>query len=107
VKTTAEVVREGIVGMEEDAIQRVCQYRETSSIINGVETIQLYGEKKRSKIRDKIGLKNAIVKVVFDNERDWPLSDRKVFYLLLNIKGLLRNDRLKTPFVNSRNATTT
>ena len=60
-----------------------------------------YGEKKRSQIRDKIGLKDAIVKVIYDNKRDWPLSDRKVFYLLLNIEGLLRNDRRETPFENS------
>ena len=101
VKTTAEVTREGIVGMSEDARHRVCRYRESASRIFGVETIQLYGEKKRSMIRDKMGLKGAIIKVIQANKRDWPLSDRKVFYLLLNIEGLHRNDRLKTLFVNS------
>ena len=101
VKTTAEVVRESIVGMGEDTLQRVCRYRENVARIDGVETIDLYGQKRRSKIRDKIGLKNAIVQVIQENERDWPMSDRKVFYLLLNVKGLLRNDRLRTPFLNS------
>jgi DNA-binding Lrp family transcriptional regulator len=101
VKTTAEVVREGIVGMDDEAWQRVREYRTDASIIDGIEPIILYGEKRRSEIRDKIGLKNAIIKIIEDNRRDWPLSDRKVFYLLLNIKGLLRNDRLRTPFANS------
>ena len=43
---------------------------------------------------------NAIKRTVYENEEYWPLSDRKVFYLLLNIEGLLRNDVRKTPFVN-------
>jgi len=101
VKTTPEVVREGIVAMADDAWQRVCHYREEASQVDGVEVIQLYGEKRRSEIRDKISLQNAIIKVLNENKKDWPLSDRKVFYLLLNVKGLLRNDRLKTPFGNT------
>jgi hypothetical protein len=101
VKTTAEAVREGIVGMNDDAWQRVCDYREESSDVDGVQLIELYGEKRRSEIRDKISLKNAIIKIVEDVKKDWPTNDRRVFYLLLNIKGLLRNDRLKTPFENS------
>jgi hypothetical protein len=101
VKTTAEVVREGVVGMGDEAWQRLCHYREEASEIDGVETIELYGEKRRSEIRDKLGLKRAIVQIVEENKKDWPLSDRKVFYLLLNVEGLPRNDRLKTPFANS------
>jgi hypothetical protein len=100
-KTTAEQVREGIAGMENNAWQRVCEYRTLKSQVDGVEAIQLYGEKRRSEIREKIGLKNAIIEVVNANRSYWPLSDRKVFYLLLNIEGLLRNDRRKTPFENS------
>jgi DNA-binding Lrp family transcriptional regulator len=101
VKTTAEVVREGIVGMEEEAWQRICEYREEKSEIDGVEPIILYGVKKRSLIRDKIGLKDAIVQVLEENKHILPISDRKVFYLLLYVNGLLRNDRQKTPFLNS------
>jgi hypothetical protein len=101
VKTTAEATREGIAGMDAEAWQRVCEYRETAATIEGVEPIILYGKQRRSEIRDKIGLRDAIVKVMNDNRRDWPLSDRKIFYLLLNVERLLRNDRLETPFVNS------
>lgn len=101
VKTTAEAIREGVAGMGDNAWQRVCDYREDASEIDGVETIELYGVKRRSEIRDKTSLKNAIVQVVEENENEWPLSDRKIFYLLLNIKGLLRNDRQQTPFGNS------
>jgi hypothetical protein len=100
VKTTAEVVREGIVGMNSDAWQNVQSYRRQASRIDGVQIVRLTGEKKRSEITQKVSLKTAIKNVVFDNKREWPISDRKVFYLLLNVPGLLRNDVLKTPFVN-------
>jgi hypothetical protein len=101
VKTTAETVREGFIGMGDEAWQHVRDYRQQVSEVDGVQTIELYGEKRRSEIRDKVGLKNAIVRIVNENEDEWPLSDRKVFYLLLNVEGLLRNDRLETPFENS------
>jgi hypothetical protein len=100
IKTTAEVIREGIVGMDDDPWQRLFTYREEASRLDGAEAIELYGSKRRSEIRDKVGLKLAIVKVVEGNEKDWPLSDRRVFYLLLNVEGLLRNDRERTPFRN-------
>jgi len=102
VKTTAEVLREGLVTMEPDTWHRVCDYRETVSEIDGAEVFKLVGEKKRSYIVQKRGLADAIVKVVNDYyDQDGPTSDRKVFYLLLNIPGLLRNDVTKTPFQNN------
>jgi hypothetical protein len=101
VKTTAEAVREGIVGMEDDAWQAVRHYRREESAIDGVKAIELVGEKKRAEIIQKLSLKKAISDTVFQNRKDWPLSDRRIFYLLLNIPGLLRNDVRKTPFENN------
>ena len=102
VKTTAEVLRESLVTMEPDTWQRVCDYRKAVSNVDGVEVFTLAGTKKRSAIVQKRGLANAIVKTVNDYYRKYgATSDRKVFYLLLNIPGLLRNDSRKTPFLNS------
>ena len=102
VKTTAEAMRESLVTMEPDTWHRVCDYRKTVSIIDGAEVFKLHGEKRRSRIVQKRGLANAIIKVVIQYYDEYgATSDRKVFYLLLNIPGLLRNDVRKTPFENS------
>lgn len=101
VKTTAEAVREGIVGMDDAAWQAVRHYRSEKSEIDGVQVFELVGEKKRAEITQKQSLKRAISETVFQNRQDWPLSDRRIFYLLLNVPGLLRNDVRKTPFKNN------
>jgi hypothetical protein len=102
VKTISEVVRESLVAMESDTWQRVCDYRESVSNVDGTEVFHLVGTKKRSGIVQKRSLAEAIVNTVNDYYREYgPTSDRKVFYLLLNIPGLLRNDSRKTPFENN------
>ena len=102
VKTSAEVMRESLVTMEPDTWQRVCDYRESVSNVDGAEVFRLVGTKKRSAIVKKRMLADAIVKVVTEYYNEYgATSDRKVFYLLLNIPGLLRNDVRKTPFLNN------
>jgi hypothetical protein len=104
VKTTAEVMRESLVTMDANPWQRVCDYRESVSNIDGMEVFRLVGAKKRSAIVEKRSLADAIIKVVSDYFSKYgATSDRKVFYLLLNIPGLLRNDVRKTPFLNDNN----
>lgn len=102
IKTTLEVMREGLVDMSDDPVRCVCDYREAVSEIGGVEVFQLVGVKRRSEIVQKWSLAKAIKEVVMEHNRKYgPLSDRKVFYLLLNREELLRNDSRKTPFENS------
>jgi len=102
VKTTAEETLEEVALMGDHAWQSLRKYRNRSSKLAGVEAIKLVGEKKRSAIVQKRSLARAITEIVFVNERHWPLSDRKVFYRLLNIAGLLRNDSRRTRFGNSQ-----
>ncbi|MCX7424651.1 MAG: ParB N-terminal domain-containing protein [Planctomycetia bacterium] len=103
VKTAAEVMRESLVTMEPDTWQRVCDYRESVSNVDGAEVFRLIGAKKRSQIVQKRSLADAIIRTVNDYYAEYgPTSDRKIFYLLLNIPGLLRNDARKTPFGNSQ-----
>ena len=102
VKTTAEVVRESLVTMEPDTWQRVCDYRKSVSNVDGAEVFRLVGTKKRSDIVQKRSLRDAIIRTVEDRyAKHGATSDRKYFYLLLNIPGLLRNDVRKTPFENN------
>jgi ParB/Sulfiredoxin domain len=102
VKNTAEVMRESLVTMEPDTWQRVCDYRKSVSNVDGAEVFRLVGKKKRSGIVQKRGLADAIVQVTTDYyEQYGATSDRKIFYLLMNMPGLLRNDVRKTPFENS------
>jgi len=103
VKTTAEVTRENLVTMEPDTWQRVCDYREAVSEIDGAEMFHLVGQKSRSAIIQKRTLADTTIKVVNEYYGEYgTMSDRKAFYLLLNIPGLLRNDVRKTPFENSQ-----
>lgn len=102
VKTTLEVVRESLVTMEPDIWQRVYDYRKSVSNVDGAEIFRLTGTKRRSRIVQKRMLAGAIVEVVVEYyDKYGATSDRKVFYLLLNIPGLLRNDVRKTRFENS------
>ena len=102
VKNTAEVMRESLVTMEPDTWHRVCDYRESVSNVDGAEVFRLIGTKKRSEIVQKRSLADAIIRTVNVRYAEHgPTSDRKYFYLLLNIPGLLRNDLRKTPFHNN------
>jgi hypothetical protein len=69
--------------------------------VDGHGVVELRGRKRRSEIRDKLELRAAILQVVEDEERNWPLSDRAVHYRLLNIAGLVRNDRTRLPYENT------
>jgi hypothetical protein len=101
VKTTAEQVREEVALMSERSCARVRRFRRDAAVVDGNCAVELRARRRRSAIRDKLELREAIIAVVRNEERNWPLSDRSVFYRLLNIPGLLRNDRTRVPFANT------
>jgi len=101
VKTTAEQLREEIALMSDDAYQQVRDFRRESAALNGDGAVHLRQRKRRSAIRDKCELRDAIIGVVRAEEDNWPLSDRAVHYRLLNIPGLVRNDRTRLPYDNT------
>lgn len=101
VKTTAEQLREEIVLMSDASYSRLREFRQDSAVISSEGAVELRDRKRRSVIRDKLELREAIIKVVRDEERNWPLSDRAVHYRLLNIRGLVRNDKTRVPYDNS------
>ena len=102
-KTVSESVREGIVKTSAEPWQAVCDYREESAELTaGLETVELQtGQtRSRSRIVQKMSLRQAILDVV-EASGDEPLSARRIFYLLLNIPGLLQNDVTRKPFENT------
>lgn len=101
-KTTAEVIREETALMKANPRQRVLRHRRDAAKLGDVEPIQLVGRIKRSRIVEKRSLRQAIVDIVMGTKEEWPTNDRRIFYLLLNIPGLLRNDVRKTPFENNQ-----
>ncbi|MCC7422877.1 MAG: hypothetical protein IT428_21585 [Planctomycetaceae bacterium] len=100
VKNTAEQLREEVVLMADDSCCQVRRFRRSAASVDA-EGVDLGKRRRRSAIRDKLQLRAAMVKAVMDEQRNWPLSDRAVFYRLLNIKGLVRNDRTRLKFENS------
>jgi len=101
VKTTAEQLREEVVLMSDASCSRVRRFRRDAGHVNNDGVVELRGRKRRCEIRDKLELRAAILQVVEDEKRNWPLSDRAVHYRLLNIPGLVRNDRTRVPYENT------
>jgi len=86
--------------MADGSYMRVRKYRRDSAAISPGGEVSLRGRKRRSAIRDKRELRQAILDVIETERTNWPLSDRAVHYRLLNIPGLVRNDRTRRPYIN-------
>ena len=104
VKTTSEQLREEVVLMSDAScsqVRQVRQFRRDSAAVDGQGTVELRERKRRSVIREKLELRDAILKVICEEKRNWPLSDRAVHYRLLNIPDLVRNDRTRLRYENT------
>lgn len=101
VKNTAEQLREELALMANDSCRQVRRFRRNAAKVEAAG-VNLRERRRRSVIRDKQELRTAIIQVVTHERPNWPLSDRSVFYRLLNIQGLVRNDRTRLPFANSQ-----
>jgi hypothetical protein len=84
-KSLDEKLREEAVSVDpEDAYESLLTHRRERSEIE-VESLHLGKGRQRKRISDgKREFADAIVKLVFDNRGYWPLSDRRIHYLLLN-----------------------
>jgi hypothetical protein len=108
-KTVAEQVREELVDINpEEAHRRLRALRDKSVYApehNGVEELDIEGEKRRCQISAvKDEHVKYVKKVVFEDRRNfWPLSVRGVHYALLNYE-FLRNTREKLPYKNDDNS---
>jgi hypothetical protein len=102
VKTTSEAIREEIIQADGDTWHNLWTYRQDASQVqvDGTELITLGPRRRRSKITEKLSFRQAIIDAV-ESRKGMKTGDRKVFYLLLNVTGLLRNDVRKLPFLNN------
>ncbi len=100
-KDPAELFREELVRLNPvDAHQRLVTHRESSSQVK-VETMTITGTKTRAGISEaKLPLLNAIIDAINAERKFWPLSDRRVHYLLLNTQPLRHANKPDSKYVN-------
>lgn len=101
VKTSSEQLREELALMPDASCSQLRRYRRARAEIGREQNVQLRHRKRRSAIRDKLELRQAILDVVEKERRNWPLSDRAVHYRLLNVLELVRNDRTRVRYDNT------
>ena len=100
-KTASEQFREEIVLMSDQPLVRIRHFRRGATTMACDGIVQLRQRKARCEIRDKLELRAAIIQVVETERKNWPLSDRAIHYRLLNIPGLVRNDKTRIPYENT------
>ena len=90
VKSHDELLREEVVSADpEEAYQALIDHRAEQSWLN-VETIDIRDQKRRAQISDaKLPFLEAVVSVVSERRKFWPLSDRQIHYALLNDPPLI------------------
>jgi hypothetical protein len=101
VKTTAEQVREEVTLMSDESCAFIRRFRRDKAAVGAEGAVELRHRRRRCSIRNKLELREAILKVIRDEEPNWPLSDRAVHYRLLNVTGLVRNDKTRVPYDNT------
>lgn len=72
VKTTTEQLHEEVVLMSPAPSARVRQFRRESAAIHDNGVVELRTRKRRSAIRDKLELRNAILQVIAAEKPNWP-----------------------------------
>jgi hypothetical protein len=90
-KTLSEQLREAVIDSDpEEAYQALLEHREERARLVGVQTVAIEGEMTRSRITDaKEPMLQAVLKVLKERRRFWPLSDRSIHYALLNAPPLI------------------
>jgi ParB-like chromosome segregation protein Spo0J len=100
-KTFDELVREQLVLVDPKTAHRTA-IRQAVDRINGPklrDNIELGERKKRAKITTT-EFRDAVLAIVKENEQYWPLTDRRIHYLLLN-KPPRRHDRKPGRYENT------
>lgn len=103
VKTRPEAMREAVVRTNfDEAYRALIAEREKTAEIS-TETIKV-GNRGRRKIisRVKYEIVNAIKKIVEENRKFWPLSDRQIHYRLLNNPPLRNTKKPESRYINDR-----
>jgi len=103
VKTQQEMLREEVVRMNpEEEHRALVEYRETKSDLR-VRRIKLGDIRGRSALSDaKKPFLEAVQRIVEENKKWWPLSDRQIHYPLLNNPPLMHAGKPDSIYRNDR-----
>ncbi len=103
VKSFDETVRETLVTIEpHEAYSRLLTERAERSVID-VATLELEDYKPRAKITAaKQPMLDAVLRVIEERRKFWPLSDRQIHYPLLNDPPLRHANKPKSRYRNDR-----
>jgi hypothetical protein len=102
VKSRDEQLREEIISIDPEEAHRVLRkFREEQSEVSA-DTIRLRGEKLRAEISDaKLPFLNAVILVLNERRKFWPLSDRSIHYALLNDPPLRHGSKPDSTYTNT------
>jgi hypothetical protein len=98
VKSLDEQLREEVVSADpEEAYQTLLEHRRASRIIP--DTIDIRAGKPRAKIsKAKLPFLGAVKKILAELRQYWPLSDRRIHYLLANQPPLIHAGKSKSVY---------
>ena len=96
-KNPGEKIREQLLLIDpNEAYERICRHRADQLSGTSIANVDLGNTKKRARITTTQFLK-AAQKVIEDNKEYWPLTLRRIHYLLLNNPPLRHNLKLDPP----------
>ncbi len=104
VKSFDEVVREQVVTTTcpDEAYEALLEQRQAASAVRG-DLLVLEGKKVRKRISDaKQEMVEAIRRIIEDQRRYWPLSDRSIHYEMLNVTPLKHTSKPASRYRNDR-----
>ena len=104
VKTRGEKLREEIASASpEEAYRTLLDYREETADVGDFNSIEIRDEKRRCAIsKAKEPFLDAIIKIIGESKRFWPLSDRRIHYALLNDPPLIHASKPSSVYNNTQ-----
>ena len=106
VKTRDEFLREIIANAnpEEEYESLLTERAKRSEVNHSLERIELREFKARKQIsRAKLPMLRAVIEILNENRKYWPLSDRQVHYRLLPYRVLRHASKPGSTYVNNKN----
>ncbi len=102
-KSLAVKLREELINANPTESHRaLSEYRNSLSVVEA-EPFQIRGKKSRAEISSaKRPMLAAILKVLADRRKYWPLSDRAIHYALLNRPPLIHASKPKSRYANTK-----
>ncbi len=104
-KSLAVKLREELINANPTESHRaLSEYRDSLSVVEA-EPFQIRGRKRRAAIsRAKQPMLAAILKVIKDRRKFWPLFDRAIHYALLNNPPLIHASKPQSRYANTKNS---